>query len=63
MYINIDTWEMSDARNGRCVRIPIPMMAVVAPLLGGLFVLFLPFIGFVILAGFASSALLGLDSE
>jgi hypothetical protein len=60
-YWNLGRWEIvavSGAREGtlpgdratRYVTLPLPLMLLAAPLMGGLFVVFLPLIGFAMLA-------------
>lgn len=55
-YLNLKTWEvcavggdngaLPGAAADRLIHLPLPMVFVVAPVLGGLFAIFLPFIGF-----------------
>jgi hypothetical protein len=58
-YLNLNTWGMTavpaeggtleGAAGDRFVRIPMLAMLVIAPLLGAVYAIFLPFIGFALL--------------
>lgn len=39
----------------RYVKVPAPLLLLLAPLMGGLYVMFLPFIGFAVALGFAGA--------
>jgi hypothetical protein len=57
-YWNTGTWEiatiagaegtLAGAPTERYVRVPLPLLFVVAPAMGGAFAIFLPFIGFAV---------------
>jgi hypothetical protein len=65
-YWNLGKWEMAtvqgeagklDGKPGdRYVKVALPLVFVAAPLMGGLFVMFLPFIGFALAANAAAKA-------
>ncbi len=69
-YWNAGKWEMvpversGDAlpgsRSDRYLRIPLPLVFLLLPLMGGLFVVFLPFIGFALTAQAAALPIVGL---
>lgn len=63
-YCNLAGWEMVTAKKGealpgtketRYLRIPTLLLMAVGPILGALMVVFLPLIGFVMLAGFSGA--------
>ena len=67
-YFNRNTWELHNANaeeplpEGRYVKVPTPALFVVAPVMGALFAVFLPFIGFAMTAygaGKRASEILG----
>jgi hypothetical protein len=67
-YWNRETWELHTVNGetplpeGRFVRVPTPALFVIAPVMGGLFAVFLPFIGFAMTfygAGKKAAELLG----
>lgn len=70
-YWNVAKWSITPVGRGErlpggpehtYVRLPAPLLLVCAPLMGGAYVLFLPFIGFVLVLGFAGKkALHGLE--
>jgi hypothetical protein len=47
--IEPETGELAGEADERYFRVPVPVMLVAAPLMGAAFVIFLPFIGFVLL--------------
>jgi hypothetical protein len=59
-YWNVRSWEvevvpneggrLKGGSNGRYVKVPFPLLFVVVPLLGALFLMFLPLIGFALFA-------------
>jgi hypothetical protein len=61
-YWNLGTWQLLTVpkeggllpgrTEDRYLRLPVLLMLLVAPLMGALYVIFLPFIGFAMLAGF-----------
>jgi hypothetical protein len=65
-YWNLGKWEMATVQGeaGRLdghagdkyVKVPLPLVLAVAPMMGGLFVMFLPFIGFALTADAAARA-------
>jgi hypothetical protein len=62
-YWNLAKWEMQivpkqggvlpGGTSDRYLKVPIAALLVVAPVMGGLYAFFLPFIGFAMVAGFA----------
>lgn len=61
-YWNPARWEITTAKKGgtlpgtkdlRYFRLPLALLMIAGPFLGGLLVIFLPLIGFVMLFGFA----------
>jgi hypothetical protein len=62
-YWNLAKWEMQivpkqggvlhGTSTDRYLKVPVLALLVVAPVMGGLYALFLPFIGFAMVAGFA----------
>jgi hypothetical protein len=49
--------------DARYVRVPTVMMFLLAPLMGALFVIFLPFIGFALLIGMLAARAMGLFTK
>lgn len=49
-YWNTKNWEFTTKQQENCIAISIPLLLTIAPLMGLLFVLFLPFIGFALTA-------------
>lgn len=46
-YYNCKTWQLSnEPTEGKCIKIPFLAALLIAPILGGALVVFLPFIGF-----------------
>jgi hypothetical protein len=52
--------ELPGEANARYVRIPLLMMLLLGPLMGGLYVMFLPFIGFAMVIGYGGAKLLAM---
>ncbi|MBI3989720.1 MAG: hypothetical protein HY347_08885 [candidate division NC10 bacterium] len=67
-YWNPSQWEIITIPKGggvlpggddlRYVRLPLPLVMLLGPLMGALYVVFLPFIGFAMVFGFAGRKLL-----
>lgn len=60
-YWNTKEWSLnlSEKAEKNNVRIPLIMVLILAPLLGGLFVFFLPFIGFALILDFVYQKIRG----
>jgi hypothetical protein len=57
LYWNIRTWELVpvselDTPPPDAWKVPLVALLLIAPVMGGLYAFFLPFIGFVMVAGF-----------
>jgi len=69
-YWNQATWHLENVEgksgglpgdeNARYARVPTLLLFVLAPLMGALFVVFLPFIGFALLVGMLIAKVMGL---
>ncbi|RMF90875.1 MAG: hypothetical protein D6736_06010 [Nitrospinota bacterium] len=68
-YWNISRWEIVTVpppggvlpgEHASYLRLPLLLVALFAPLIGGLYVIFLPFIGFAMLLSFAAKELFSL---
>lgn len=67
-YWNLSRWELVTIPKGggvlpggdnlRYIRVPFPLVLLLGPLMGALYVVFLPFIGFAMVFGFAGKKLL-----
>lgn len=66
-WFNPETYELSLNDTGKCRKIPTALFLLMAPCLGGLFVLFLPTLGFILvyqaLRSKAVKALQGAERE
>jgi len=52
--------ELPGEAEAKYVRIPLVMMLLLGPLMGGLYVMFLPFIGFAMVIGYGGRKLLAM---
>jgi hypothetical protein len=69
-YWNLREWEvqvvpreggpLKGGPDDRHVRVPLPLLLFLAPLMGAAYAMFLPFIGFAMLAAFLAGKLKGL---
>jgi hypothetical protein len=63
-YFNLESWEVTTmsgqggvlggTANSRYLRVPLPLLLVLAPLMGAAFAMFLPFIGIAMVLDFAA---------